>query len=144
MTIDDREILFGYLEGAKRLILVEPQPLLTQSPKLSGLDGLKMSKSYGNTISMRENTDSLVIKLKKMPTDPARVKRDDPGDPEKCPVWSLHKIYSSKQALDWVKEGCVTASIGCLECKKPLIESILSEQEDFKEKGRRWGEGGRR
>ena len=140
LTIDDREILFGYLEGAKRLILVEPQPLLTQSPKLSGLDGLKMSKSYGNTISMRENPDSLVIKLKKMPTDPARVKRDDPGDPEKCPVWSLHKIYSSKQALDWVKEGCVTASIGCLECKKPLIESILSEQKDFKEKAKPYEE----
>jgi len=140
LTIDDREILFGYLEGAKRLILVEPQPLLTQSPKLPGLDGFKMSKSYGNTISMRENPDSLVIKLKKMPTDPARVKRDDPGDPEKCPVWSLHKVYSSKQALDWVKEGCVTASIGCLECKKPLIESILSEQKDFKEKAKPYEE----
>ena len=140
LTIDDREILFGYLEGAKRLILVEPQPLLTQSPKLSGLDGLKMSKSYGNTIAMRENPDSLVIKLKKMPTDPARVKRDDPGEPEKCPVWSLHKIYSSKQALDWVKESCVTASIGCLECKKPLIESILSEQKDFKEKAKPYEE----
>ena len=89
---------------------------------------------------MRENPDSLVIKLKKMPTDPARVKRDDPGDPEKCPVWSLHKIYSSKQALDWVKEGCVTASNGCLECKKPLIESILSEQKDFKEKAKPYEE----
>ena len=140
LTIDDREILFGYLEGAKRLILVEPQPLLTQSPKLSGLDGFKMSKSYGNTISMRENPDSLVTKLKKMPTDPARVKRDDPGDPEKCPVWSLHKVYSTEQALDWVKEGCVTASIGCLECKKPLIESILSEQKDFKEKAKPYEE----
>ena len=140
LTIDDREILFGYLEGAKRLILVEPQPLLTQSPKLPGLDGFKMSKSYGNTISMRENPDSLVTKLKKMPTDPARVKRDDPGDPEKCPVWSLHKVYSSEQALDWVKEGCVTASIGCLECKKPLIESILSEQKDFKEKAKPYEE----
>ena len=140
LTIDDREILFGYLEGAKRLILVEPQPLLTKSPKLSGLDGLKMSKSYGNTISMREDPDSLIIKLKKMPTDPARVKRDDPGDPEKCPVWSLHKIYSPEQALDWVKDGCVTASIGCLECKKPLIESILSEQKDFKEKAKPYEE----
>ena len=140
LTIDDREILFGYLEGAKRLILVEPQPLLTHSPKLTGLDGLKMSKSYGNTISMRENPDSVVIKLKKMPTDPARVKRDDPGDPEKCPVWSLHKIYSSEDILSWVKEGCISASIGCLECKKPLIELILTEQKDFKEKARPYEE----
>ena len=136
LTFDDREILYGYLEGAKRLILVEPQPLLSASSKLTGLDGMKMSKSYGNTIGMREDTDTLVSKLKRMPTDPARVRRKDPGEPEKCPVWGLHRVYSSERDLNWVKQGCNSASIGCLECKKPLIDAILFEQKKFKERAR--------
>jgi tryptophanyl-tRNA synthetase len=86
-----------------------------------------MSKSYGNTIGLREDTDSVVKKLKAMQTDPARVRRNDPGDPEKCRVWDLHKIYSSDETQAWVQNGCRTASIGCLECKAPLIEKVVQE-----------------
>ena len=140
LTMDDRERLFGYLEGVRRLILVEPQPLLTLASRFTGLDGQKMSKSYGNTIGMREEPDKVVVKLKKMPTDPARVRRSDPGSPENCPVWSLHKIYSNNDLLSWVKDGCKTASIGCVECKKPLIDSIVSEQKVFRERAKPYEE----
>tara|TARA_E500000178_G_scaffold356191_1_gene432268 strand:+ start:6155 stop:7357 length:1203 start_codon:yes stop_codon:yes gene_type:complete len=140
LTMDDRELLFGFLEGAKRLILVEPQPLLTKNSKLPGLDGQKMSKSYGNAIKMREDVDSVVLKLKKMPTDPARVRRNDPGSPERCPVWPLHKIYSNPSSLSWVREGCTSASIGCLECKTPLIDLVTDEQKKFKENAKPYEE----
>ncbi len=140
LTMDDRERLFGYLEGVRRLILVEPQPLLTEASRFTGLDGQKMSKSYGNTIGMREKTDTVVAKLKKMPTDPARIRRSDPGSPENCPVWSLHKVYSNNTILSWVKEGCKTAAIGCVECKKPLIDAIVSEQQIFIERAKPYEE----
>jgi len=131
LTLDDRERLFGYLEGARRLILVEPQALLTEASRMPGLDGQKMSKSYNNTISLRENADSVVKKIRTMPTDPARVRRNDPGDPENCPVWSLHQTYSSTEQKQWVQEGCKSAGIGCLECKQPVIDAILAEQKVF-------------
>src|SRR5471032_2567812 len=127
ITVADRERLLGYLEGSYVSILPEPQVLLTASPKVPGLDGRKMSKSYGNTILMREEPDSVAAKLKTMQTDPARVRRTDPGDPEKCPVWDLHKLYSDDATRQWVDNGCRTASIGCLDCKKPLIERIVEE-----------------
>jgi tryptophanyl-tRNA synthetase len=127
LTVADRERLMGYLEGTGRTILPEPEALLTASPKVTGLDGRKMSKSYGNTIGLREDPDAVAAKLKTMQTDPARVRRTDPGDPEKCPVWDLHKLYSSERTQSWVKEGCRTASIGCIECKKPLIDSVVAE-----------------
>jgi tryptophanyl-tRNA synthetase len=140
LTLDDRERLFGYLEGARRLILVEPQALLTEASRMPGLDGQKMSKSYNNTISLRENADSVVKKIRTMPTDPARVRRNDPGDPENCPVWSLHQTYSSSEQRQWVQEGCKSAGIGCLECKQPVIDAILAEQKVFIDRARPYHE----
>jgi len=127
ITVADRERLLGFLEGTGVSILPEPQVLLTATPKVPGLDGRKMSKSYGNTIGLREEPEEVVKKLRAMQTDPARVRRTDPGDPEKCPVWDLHKIYSDDATRKWVNEGCRTAGIGCLECKQPLIEKVVEE-----------------
>src|SRR5450631_2970224 len=127
ITVADRERMLGYLAGSSVSILPEPQVLLTASPKVPGLDGRKMSKSYGNTICLREDPDAVAAKLKTMQTDPARVRRTDPGDPEKCPVWDLHKLYSDEPTRQWVDSGCRTAGIGCLDCKKPLIERIVEE-----------------
>ena len=127
ITVADRERLLGYLEGGAVSILPEPQVLLTATPRVPGLDGRKMSKSYGNTIGLREEPDAVAQKLRTMQTDPARVRRTDPGDPEKCPVWDLHKIYSDESTRSWVNEGCRTAGIGCLDCKKPVIEKIVEE-----------------
>jgi tryptophanyl-tRNA synthetase len=127
LVLADRERLFGYLEGTGRVILPEPDVLLTNTPKVPGLDGRKMSKSYGNTIGLREDPEEVTKKLKAMQTDPARVRRSDPGDPAKCPVFDLHKIYSTPEVQEWAAQGCRTAGIGCLDCKKPLIESVLAQ-----------------
>jgi tryptophanyl-tRNA synthetase len=125
ITVADRERLLGWLEGSGVSVLPEPQVLLTKSPRVPGLDGRKMSKSYGNTIGLREDPDSVAKKLKTMQTDPARVRRTDPGDPDKCPVFDLHKIHSDAATIAWADKGCRTAGIGCLECKKPLIEKVV-------------------
>jgi tryptophanyl-tRNA synthetase len=127
ITVADRERLLGYLEGGAVSILPEPQVLLTATPRVPGIDGRKMSKSYGNTIGLREDPDVVAQKLRTMQTDPARVRRTDPGDPEKCPVWDLHKIYSDEPTRQWVTAGCRSAGIGCLDCKKPLIEKVVEE-----------------
>jgi tryptophanyl-tRNA synthetase len=127
LTLADRERLLGYLEGTGRSILVEPDALLTTTPKVPGLDGRKMSKSYGNTIGLREDPDSVMKKLKGMQTDPARVRRTDPGEPEKCPVWDFHKIYSDADTQKWVLEGCRSAGIGCLDCKKRVADVMVAE-----------------
>lgn len=140
LTVADRERLLGYLEGSSVSILPEPQVLLTTSPRMPGLDGRKMSKSYGNTIGLREELDSVVKKLKTMTTDPARVRRTDPGDPEKCPVWDLHKIYSDAATQSWVQSGCRSASIGCLECKQPLIDKVVAEVGGMRERAREFEE----
>ncbi|HHH36111.1 MAG TPA: tryptophan--tRNA ligase [Gammaproteobacteria bacterium] len=134
ITLGDRERLFGYLEGEGKMILPEPQALLTPTPKMPGLDGQKMSKSYGNTITLREAPESVEKKLRTMPTDPARVRRTDPGDPEKCPVWQFHQIYSDEATRSWVAEGCRSAGIGCLDCKQPVIEAVLAEQAPIRER----------
>ncbi len=134
ITLGDRERLFGYLEGGGRIILPEPQALLTSMSKMPGLDGQKMSKSYGNTITLREAPESVQHKLRTMPTDPARVRRSDPGDPEKCPVWQLHQVYSTDEVKDWVQQGCRSAGIGCLECKQPVIDAVLAEQVPIRER----------
>jgi tryptophanyl-tRNA synthetase len=106
ITLGDRERLFGYLEGSGKMILAEPKSLLTQASKMPGLDGQKMSKSYDNTISLREPLEQVSKKISTMPTDPARVRLTDPGDPDKCPVWQLHETYSNAETKDWVKQGC--------------------------------------
>lgn len=133
LTVADSDRLLGYLEGVGRTILVEPEPLLTATAKVPGLDGQKMSKSYGNTIGLREDPDSVEKKLRTMPTDPARVRRTDPGDPAKCPVWDFHKIYSDEKTREWVQEGCRSAGIGCVECKKPVIDAMLAELAPIRE-----------
>ncbi len=136
LTVADRDRLLGYLEGIGRSILNEPEALLTPTPKVPGLDGQKMSKSYGNTISLREDPAAVEKKLRTMPTDPARVRRTDPGDPEKCPVWDFHRIYSGDDTQRWVMEGCKSAGIGCIECKAPVIEAVLDELAPIKERAR--------
>lgn len=136
LTIRERDRLLGYLEGSGRTILTEPQVLLTDTPKMPGLDGQKMSKSYGNTISLREAPESIEKKVRTMPTDPARVRRDDPGEPTKCPVWDFHKIYSDKDTQEWVKKGCRSAGIGCLECKQAMLKPMLEELEPIRERGK--------
>ncbi len=134
ISVGDRERLYGYLEGGGKIILSEPEPLLTATSKMPGLDGQKMSKSYGNIIGLREEPESVQKKLRTMPTDPARVRRIDPGDPEKCPVWQLHRIYSPQATQRWVDEGCRSAGIGCLDCKQPLIDAVLAEQQPLRER----------
>lgn len=138
LSMIDRERLFGYLEGSRKLILVEPQALLTEASRLPGLDGNKMSKSYGNTIALRDDRDTVTKKVRTMPTDPARVRRTDPGDPEKCPVWLFHKVYSDEPTQQWVTKGCKSAGIGCIECKQPVIDGILKEQEPMRERAQQY------
>ena len=138
LTLGDRERLFGYIEGGGRMILSEPQALLTDSPRMPGLDGQKMSKSYDNTIALREEADSIARKIRTMPTDPARVKRSDPGDPEKCPVWELHLVYSDEPRRAWVQQGCRSAGIGCLECKQPVIDAVLEEQKPMRARAEKY------
>ena len=138
LSMIDRERLFGYLEGSRKLILVEPQALLTEASRLPGLDGNKMSKSYGNTIALRDDRDTVTKKVRTMPTDPARVRRTDPGDPDKCPVWMFHQVYSDQPTKDWVVKGCKSAGIGCIECKQPVIDGILKEQEPMRERAQQY------
>ena len=133
-TAQDSELLQGHLRGAGRSILVEPQALLTETSRLPGLDGGKMSKSYGNTIAMREEPAQVEQKVRRMPTDPQRVRRTDPGDPDRCPVWQFHQVYSDSAMRDQVRQGCTTAGIGCLECKQPVIDAILREQQPWRER----------
>jgi len=134
MPRGDRERLFGWLEGSGKKILVEAEALLTEASKLTGLDGQKMSKSYGNAIGLREEPESVTKKIRTMPTDPARIKRTDPGTPEKCPVWNMHLVYSDDARKAWVRKGCTTAGIGCLECKQPVIDAVLAELAPIRER----------
>jgi len=134
ITIGDRERLFGYLEGEGKVLLPEPQALLGDTPKLSGLDGGKMSKSSCNSIFLRDTPDEIEEKIKRMPTDPARVHRHDPGEPSRCPVWQMHLVHSSEDVRQWAEQGCRSAGIGCLECKAPLIEAIRLELAPLQER----------
>jgi tryptophanyl-tRNA synthetase len=140
ISLGDRDRLFGYLEGGGKIILPEPQTLLTEDSVMPGLDGNKMSKSYGNTITLREDSDSVAKKIKTMTTDPARVRRNDPGEPDRCPVFSLHKIYSDDKTREWATTGCTSAGIGCIDCKKPLIDAILVEQQPMRERAQQYEE----
>ena len=140
MSMGDKERLLGYLEGGGKMILLEPDYKLTPASKMPGLDGQKMSKSYNNTISMREDIDTVAKKIKTMPTDPARIRRTDPGDPAKCPVWQLHLVYSDQTTQDWAQNGCKTAGIGCIECKGPVIEGVLAELKPIQERAAQYAE----
>ncbi len=134
LSLADRERLFGFLEGSSKMILVEPGALLTEAARMPGLDGQKMSKSYHNAIFLRESADSVTKKIRTMQTDPARVRRTDPGEPEKCPVWQFHLVYSDEGTRQWVQRGCRSAGIGCIECKHPVIDAVLKEQEPMHER----------
>ena len=138
LPMGDRERLFGYIEGGGKVVLLEPQALLTEASKMPGLDGQKMSKSYDNTIGLREDADSITKKIRTMPTDPARVKRTDPGNPDKCPVWQFHLVYSDDQRREWVQQGCRSAGIGCLECKQPVIDAVIEEQKPMRERAEKY------
>ncbi len=140
LSLGDKERLYGYLEGGGKMILTEPEALLTQASKMPGLDGQKMSKSYNNTIALREDPESVTKKIRTMPTDPARVRRTDPGTPEKCPVWQLHQVYSGDDVQTWVRQGCATAGIGCIECKQPVIDAVLKELAPIQERARAYME----
>jgi tryptophanyl-tRNA synthetase len=140
LSLGDRERLFGWLEGTRKMILVEPDALLTHASRMPGLDGQKMSKSYGNTITMREDADVVTRKIRTMQTDPARVRRTDAGDPDKCPVWQFHQIYSNDEVKAWVQRGCRSAGIGCIECKQPVIEAVLKEQKPMHERAKMYEE----
>ena len=138
LSMGDRERLFGYLEGARKIILVEPQALLTEAARMPGLDGQKMSKSYANTIAIREATEEVIRLVRTMPTDPARVRRTDPGNPANCPLWQFHQVYSDQTTKDWAQKGCQSASIGCLDCKQPVIDAILREQQPMFERAQQY------
>lgn len=140
MSMGDKERLLGYLEGGGKIILVEPEYKLTPASKMFGLDGQKMSKSYNNTISLREPIDVVAKKIKTMPTDPARIRRTDPGDPAKCPVWQLHEVYSYDTVKVWVQNGCKSASIGCIECKQPVIDGVVNELKPIQERAAEYAE----
>ncbi|KZZ79083.1 tryptophan--tRNA ligase, partial [Oleiphilus sp. HI0133] len=140
ITISDRERLFGYIEGGGKVVLPEPQALLTKASKMPGLDGQKMSKSYGNTIALREEPEIVEQKIRTMQTDPQRVRLSDPGDPDKCPVWKLHEVYSDDSTKEWAQTGCKSAGIGCLDCKKPVIEAVLAEQKPIRERAKQYEE----
>jgi tryptophanyl-tRNA synthetase len=131
--LGDRERLFGYLEGGGRIILPEPQAC-SPGREDAGPGRQKMSKSYNNTIALREEPEQVTQKLRTMPTDPARVRRTDPGDPEKCPVWQLHQVYSDDTVREWVRQGCTSAGIGCLDCKQPVIDAVLAELEPIRDR----------
>ncbi|MCE9551101.1 MAG: tryptophan--tRNA ligase [Betaproteobacteria bacterium] len=134
LSMDDRERLLGYLESGGKMILFEPHAMLTAASKMPGLDGQKMSKSYNNTISLREDEASVTKKIRTMPTDPARIRRTDVGNPDKCPVWQLHQVYSNEETKNWVQQGCRSAQMGCIECKQPVIDAVLAEQKPMRER----------
>ncbi|MBI1282728.1 MAG: tryptophan--tRNA ligase [Thiobacillus sp.] len=140
LSLNDRERLFGYLEGSGKMILAEPEALLTEASKMPGLDGQKMSKSYNNTIALREDPDAVAKKIRTMPTDPARVRRTDPGNPANCPVWQFHQVYSDDATRQWVTAGCISAGIGCLECKQPVIDAVLAELAPIRERAQYYEE----
>lgn len=119
-------------------ILPEPQVLLTPSPKLPGTDGRKMSKSYGNTILLSDPEAEIRAKLKPMVTDPARIRRKDPGNPDKCPVGDLHKIFSTSETMAKVYDGCTTAGIGCIECKTWAADAIVAHLTPIQERRRHY------
>ena len=138
ITLGDRERLYGFLEGSGRIVLPEPNQLLTPTSKMVGLDGQKMSKSYNNTISLREDPEQAEQKIRTMPTDPARVRRTDPGEPKKCPVWLLHEVYTDESTRDDLAQGCRNAAIGCIDCKQHIVDAVLEELKPIAERAKEY------
>jgi tryptophanyl-tRNA synthetase len=134
---------FNQFYGKVTSVFPEPQPLLTPTPKLPGTDGRKMSKSYGNTIMLTDPEPVVRQKLKTMVTDPARVRRTDPGDPDKCPVGDLHKIFSSSETMAKVNEGCRSAGIGCIECKSWAADALVQVLQPMQERRQKYEENPR-
>ena len=134
---------FNQFYGKPTPVLPEPQPLLTPTPKLPGTDGRKMSKSYGNTILLTDAEPVVRQKLKTMVTDPARVRRTDPGNPDLCPVGDLHKIFSSQETMAKVNEGCRSAGIGCIECKGWAADALLKVLLPIQERRKKYEENPR-
>lgn len=134
LTLADQNRLLGYLEGVARQILPEPQVLLTDEPRLPGIDGDVMSRSVGNHIPLRSSNDDISHKIRNMRTDPQRIRLTDAGDPHRCPVRALHRVYSSADELAAVDNHCQNAARGCLDCKQPLIDAIIAEQEPIRER----------
>jgi tryptophanyl-tRNA synthetase len=134
---------FNGLYGQRGEVFPEPQSLLTRAPKLPGTDGRKMSKSYGNTIMLTDPGPVVRQKLKTMVTDPARVRRSDPGNPDVCPVGDLHKIFSSKETMAKVNEGCRSASIGCIECKGWAADALVQLLSPMQERRKKFEENPR-
>lgn len=134
ISLNNKERLLGYLEGSSKLILSEPQAQLDHEPHITGLDGHKMSKACGNTIDLRDSNDQIEQKIRTMPTDPARARRKDAGEPNKCPVWAFHQRYSQSKTQDWAREGCRSAAIGCLECKEPIVIAVQQELKPIHER----------
>jgi tryptophanyl-tRNA synthetase len=112
-------------------VFPEPKTLLTQSPRIPGTDGRKMSKSYGNVVLLKDPPDAVREKIRPMVTDPARKRRVDPGDPDVCPVFDLHKAFSTRDTQEWAAQGCRSAGIGCLDCKGRLLDHLLHRLEEF-------------
>jgi tryptophanyl-tRNA synthetase len=129
LPVDERQSILANHKVPLTTVLVEPGVLLTKSPRIPGLDGRKMSKSYGNAITLSESDDDIRKKTKVMVTDPARKRRTDPGNPDVCPVYDWHKLFSTPERdpsrLDWVRKGCTTAGIGCIECKSAMAENLI-------------------
>jgi tryptophanyl-tRNA synthetase len=129
---------FAYPDELRELIeadvLVEPQVMLTQTPRIPGLDGRKMSKSYGNAITLSESDADIRAKAKVMVTDPARKRRTDPGNPDVCPVYDWHKLFSPPPTLEWAANGCRTAGIGCIECKSAMADNLIKWIEPIRER----------
>ena len=123
--LDEKASYINNRIGTLHFLLTEPQVMLTKTPRIPGLDGRKMSKSYGNAITLSESDDDIRKKTKVMVTDPARKRRTDPGNPDVCPVYDWHKLFSSPQTLEWAANGCRTAGIGCIECKAKMADHLI-------------------
>ena len=133
-----REVARRFNHRHGRSVLTEPATLLTDTPRLPGLDGEKMSKSSGNTIAMRDTPEATTDKLRRMPTDPQRVRRIDPGEPGRCPVWPLHEVYTAEADRADLAQGCRSARIGCLDCKQGLIDAVIAQQRGWRERAEAW------
>ncbi len=138
LSIGEKSRLFAFLENKGKVIFNEVNSIIGSNCKVIGTDGNKMSTNFNNAISLKESYDNISKKIKSMETDPARIRLKDPGNPTKCPVWRLHEIYSNKEVLQWVDNGCRSAKIGCLDCKGPLIDSINKEQLKFIENSKQY------